>query len=152
MGSMDDSGLDRETRVYELRGVGVVGVNPAHPSRSEKHVLRTLFLEERVHTGLIGQVKFRARPDDQVRVSIRAEASHEGRSDKTPMASDKDSTGTIHPHAFPRCSVISGALPDTTGNGSARWRFLNAFPESAIRKHIGSAIVVSRLDAPGLPL
>jgi hypothetical protein len=92
---IDDVRLDRQVVAYEIRRVGVVGVNASHLRGSEEHVLGALRGKELLDRRLIAQVELRARAQHEVRAG-RSEPAHDRAADEPAVACDEDARLLIH--------------------------------------------------------
>ena len=69
-------GLDCQILVNELRRKSVIGDDPTHFCRGQKHILRLLSLKEILCRSCVDQVQFGMGSRDQIAIAVRFETSH----------------------------------------------------------------------------
>lgn len=94
-GGGDDVGLDLEVDGDEIGGVGVVGMDSAHFSGGEDHVLGFVLGEEGVDSGLRCEVEFGVGAEEEVGVAEGGELADDGGADEATVARDEYGGGFV---------------------------------------------------------
>lgn len=87
---VDHIGLDLEIDTNEISWVCVVGMNPTDFSRSEDDINWFLCSKEGFNIGLASEIKLGMGSKDEIGETLILELAENGRSNQSPMSSDKD--------------------------------------------------------------
>src|SRR5207302_11275151 len=79
---------DCKVVVEEIAGMGVVGLNAAHPRRGEQHRLRAMLVEPAVNCRLVAEID-RIAADSQNLAFLLPQSADQRRTDHAAMASDE---------------------------------------------------------------
>ena len=91
MSGMNDIGLYRQIVVNKLCRHALIGDDAADFCRCEKYILWLMFGEKTLHGALVGEVQFRVRAHEKVRVSLRLKRAHDGGAHHAAMTSNINS-------------------------------------------------------------
>src|SRR3546814_3999468 len=92
MCSVHKVALDCEILIYELRRVGVVGVDSANLRRRQVNLVDRLFAEKSVDIGLPQQIQFLTTACYEFHVITGTQMAHQGRADHAPVTSHEDAS------------------------------------------------------------
>src|SRR3546814_10661911 len=104
MCSVHKVALDCEILIYELRRVGVVGVDSANLRRRQVNLVDRLFADKSVDIGLPQQIQFRTTACYESHVITGTQMPHQGRADHAPVTSHEDARRPAH---FSRANLRS---------------------------------------------
>ena len=95
-GGIDHRRLDLQVVAQEIRRIAVVGMDAAHLRRRQKHILRPLGGEKRLHRSGIAQVQFGMTTQQQIAKSGLFQPAHNRAAHEAAMTGDENAAVLIH--------------------------------------------------------